>query len=306
MTGPIRNIIAFAGNLLPLKFLRNGKSYPPFLPFYHTVEDFSPEYIDSYKVKPISQFEKELDFLLSHFEPVDLKTITEKPQKNQFHLSFDDGLKTCHSIIAPILKRKGIPATFFINTGFVGNEKLFHRFKKSLLAKWGINTNNKLYTQQNTLDKLASENNISFDEYLKRETPYMTFDEIASLKNDGFIIGSHSIDHPEFWSINEEEQYRQIAESMAYIEKNFQPGLRVFSFPFTDNGINNSLFERLKKENIIDYSFGTAGLKYDKIPSHFQRIPVESFQNWGIGKVVHYEYFYFFVRSLFGKNTVER
>ncbi|MBN1927331.1 MAG: polysaccharide deacetylase family protein, partial [Prolixibacteraceae bacterium] len=202
--------------------------------------------------------------------------------------------------------RKGIPATFFINTGFIGNTKLFHRFKKTLLAKKGINSENKLYTQQNILDKLASGYDISFDEYLKRTTPYMTHDEIHSLKNDGFLIGSHSTDHPEFWALSEEEQFMQIAESMVFIEKNFQPELRVFSFPFTDDGVKASLFDRLKNEDIVDFTFGTAGFKYDHVPFHYQRVPIESFRNWSIKKVIHYEYFYFFVRTLFGKNTVVR
>ncbi|MCF8357358.1 MAG: polysaccharide deacetylase family protein [Prolixibacteraceae bacterium] len=306
MTGPLKNIIALTGNLLPFSLLRLGKHLPPFLPFYHTVDDIKPEYIDSYTVKTTVQFEKELDYLLKHFEPVDLKTVIEHPRKNQFHLSFDDGLKTCHTVIAPILKRKGIPATFFINTGFVDNKQLFHRFKKTLLAKQGIDSDKKLFTQQNDLDKLASENKISFAEFLKDATPYMTHDEILSLKNDGFLIGSHSIDHPEFWEITEEEQFRQIAESMAYIEKHFNQGLRVFSFPFTDQGVKSSLFDKLKKENIVDYTFGTAGLKNDHIPFNYQRVPVESFQKWSIRKVVHFEYFYFFVRSLFGKNIVVR
>jgi peptidoglycan/xylan/chitin deacetylase (PgdA/CDA1 family) len=306
MTGPLRNIIAFTGNLLPFKLLRTGKQFPAFLPFYHTVEDIAPGYIDSYTVKTTAQFEKELDYLLGRFKPVDLKTVVEHPRKKQFHLTFDDGLKTCHTVIAPILKRKGIPATFFVNTGFIDNKKMFHRFKKTLLAKQGINSENKMYDQQSNLDKLASENKISFDKYLKNATPYMTCEEILSLKNDGFLIGSHSTDHPEFWAISEEEQFRQIAESMAYIEEHYHPGLRVFSFPFTDHGVKASLFERLKSENIVDYTFGTAGLKYDQTPTHFQRIPVESYQRWPIKKVVHYEYFYFFVRSLFGKNIVVR
>lgn len=48
-------------------------------------------------------------------------------------MSFDDGLKECAETIAPLLLKKGIPATFFVNPGFVDNQRLFHKYKASLI-----------------------------------------------------------------------------------------------------------------------------------------------------------------------------
>ena len=50
-------------------------------------------------------------------------------------LSFDDGLREVYTIIAPILKERGLPATFFITTDFIDNKKLFYRNKASLLIE---------------------------------------------------------------------------------------------------------------------------------------------------------------------------
>ncbi len=295
MNTAVRNLIAFTGSLFPLRVIRGKKTYPPFLPFYHTVNDKKPEYIDQYVVRTEKTFERELDYLLRHYRAVDLKTCIEKPSNRQFHLSFDDGLRECSSVIAPILIRKGIPATFFVCPEFVDNRQLFHRFKESL-QKRDIDFSTSTEGDSETL----------FADYLRKQRPFMSTEEIQNLGARGFLIGAHSLDHPGFAEISEEEQYRQVKESMDWVNRVAAPSFRVFSFPFTDVGVQASLFEKLKKDRITDATFGTAGLKHDAAHRHFQRIPMERKQNWGARKVVHFEYFYYFVRSLAGKNTVTR
>lgn len=301
----IKNSIAFLGNLLSLNWLKSGRDYPPFLPFYHVVSDKKLDYINSYLVRTPQQFETELEYLLSHFTPVSLEELVASPQRNKMHLTFDDGLKECHSVIAPILKRKGIPATFFVSPGFVDNKSLFHRFKRAILEVKGvIPQGGKKYFLHETheLDTMARQHHINFSEY----QPYLNLEEIRSLQNDGFTIGAHSLNHPEMWLLNEEEQYRQVAESMSWVVDHFNPAIKAFSFPFTDDGLKSSLFEKLKADKITDVTFGTAGLKYDQINHHFQRVPIERASNWSVKKVVHFEYFYFKIRNLFAANTVRR
>ena len=108
---------------------------PVFLPFYHTVSDKKLPYILNYPYRNSAEFEKELDYFLNYFKPVALDYLLKnpKPKEKVFHLSFDDGLKECSHIIAPVLLRKGIPATFFVNPGFVDNKTLFHRYKASVV-----------------------------------------------------------------------------------------------------------------------------------------------------------------------------
>ena len=131
------------GRVLPEQKLFNTNT-PPFLPFYHTVSNKYLPYILNYPFKNSTQFETELDYYLKYFKPVSLDYLVEnpKPNKNVFHLSFDDGLRECEELIAPVLLKKGIPATFFVNSGFVDNQALFHRYKASLiLSELKLNPN---------------------------------------------------------------------------------------------------------------------------------------------------------------------
>lgn len=305
MNSIAKNIIANIGSFLSYSDLKFKKDLPPFLPFYHLVSDHKLEYINSYIVRSKKQFEDELDFLLQKYQAVGLEEIVHDPGKNKMHLTFDDGLVECYSIIAPVLKKKGIPATFFISSDFVDNGKMFHRFKQAILESNGViekSKRNFSIHQNQLLDQLAVDNGIDFNNY----KPYMSTEQVQRLVDDGFTVGGHSVDHPEMYLLSEDEQYQQVAKSMKWVVDNFDPTIKAFSFPFTDDQIKKPVFERIKQDGLIDVTFGTAGLKYDSISFNMQRVPVESNQNWSIKKVVHFEYFYYFVRSLFHKNTVSR
>ena len=308
--------------LIPENVLFKTNS-PVFLPFYHVVSDIKTPYILNYPYRNSSEFEKELDYYLKYFKPVSLDYLLENPlsKENVFHLSFDDGLKQSADLIAPVLLKKGIPATFFVNSGFVDNQALFHRYKASFILselKANPNTNAELFLKNNglnqqnilqtdiskvdVLNKTANILNISFREFLETENPYLTTEQIFKLKEQGFSIGAHSENHPEFWGISEEEQLNEIKQSMNWVTEKFNPAIKSFAFPFTDSGVSLNLLRKLKAGNICDLTFGTAGLKYDECEKHFQRYPAEQPGNFKVN--LKSEFVYFKLRKSIGKATV--
>jgi len=311
------------GRLIPIRLLLKPTT-PVFLPFYHVVSNEKLPHILNYNYRNIAQFEKELDFYLQHFNPVSLADLCAKMNSREkiFHLSFDDGLKECAEIIAPILLKKGVPATFFVNPGFIDNQKLFHRYKASLILTRlrktqgfqverflkqhhlhgeGILKVNVL--KENILDEAATILGIDFNDFLKNQKPYLTTRQILDLQSQGFSIGAHSFSHPEFWKIPEEEQISEIKKSMSWLVEKVNPAIRAFSFPFTDSGVSLKLMKALKSDNICDISFGTAGIKYDELEHHFQRYPVE--QQGDFYQNLKAELVYFVLRREIGKATVK-
>jgi len=304
-------------------------------PFYHVISDKEPVHIKNlYKVKTSKQFRKDLDFLTKYYIPsleIELKL---KSEENLFHLSFDDGLKECYTIIAPILKEYNIKASFFINSAFVDNKNLFFRYKESVIinkiktkkldkAKAEqiiklLNINNKVefnkiekailnikYKDKYLLNQIAKIINLDFEDYLKNNEPYLTSFQIQELINEGHQIGSHSINHPLFSEINEEEQILQTSECMKFITDNFNVKNKLFAFPFSDNDIKKSFFNKVYSKNIIDYSFGTAGIKKDIISNNIQRIPLEK-RNISAEKYIKTEYLLYFLKKLLLKNKIYR
>ena len=296
---------------------------PIFQPFYHVVSDKNLPHILNYNYRNTAQFENELDFYLKHFKPVSLQDLLAGTSRSEkfFHLSFDDGLKECYEIIAPILLRKGIPATFFINPGFTGNHQLFHKYKASLilgrlkqspdLKATQILKEHNLDGEQilkasilqgNILDVVAGLLRIDFKEFLANEKPYLTIDQILKLVGQGFSIGAHSFNHPEFWKISEEEQLKEIKKSMDWLVEKINPEIKAFSFPFTDSGVSLTVMKALENENICDITFGTAGIKYDELKNHLQRYPVEKPGDFMLNFKA--ELIYLAFRKLIGKATV--
>jgi peptidoglycan/xylan/chitin deacetylase (PgdA/CDA1 family) len=316
----LRHIAKQTGRIIPLSWL-NRLSYPVLLPFYHVVSNEKLPHIHNYQYRNVPEFIDELDFLLCHYKPVELHELLNREMhgKKVFHLSFDDGLKQCFDIIAPLLFRKGVPATFFVNPAFVGNSQLFHRYKASLVVSHimdhpsdlknlkvsGFDIRSVLaipYHQSSLIDDIALKMGISWDNFLGDYKPYMTESQIQHLASRGFTIGSHSWDHPEFWLLNEEEQQQQVTRSMEWVSEKFKMKINAFAFPYTDDGVPASLFDHMATHKICDITFGTAGIKQDMLDWHYQRLAVEM-----PGKFIANlkgEWGYYQLRKLTGKGTV--
>lgn len=292
-------------------------------PFYHAVSDQPMPHIRHlYQVKNVGQFEQDLDFLLKNYAPIDFRELAHLDLQNAkykskppFLLSFDDGLREFNDPIAPILLRKGVPAICFLNSGFLDNTDLFFRYKASLLVeampdKNDVLLRNKIlsvrYGEEAVLDALAAQWNVDFSDFLRKQAPYLTTDQVEKLIGQGFHFGAHSVDHPEYQYIDLETQLRQTTRSVEVISNKFGLGYRLFSFPFTDYGVSRRFFEFiLKEKKVADFTFGCAGLKDDIFPNHIQRIPLEV-NNLGAEEVLRREFLYFWAKIPFGKNTIHR
>lgn len=297
---------------------------PCFLPFYHVVSNEKLPHILNYPYRNLQEFENELDFFLKHFQPVSLAELAsvECRHKKVFHLSFDDGLRECSEVVAPLLLKKGIPATFFINTAFTDNKELFHKYKASLILsglreKPNSSVENflkkaklpaeKLLTatisQTNILNQAANLLELDFSTFLEKQKPYLTSGQIKKLTDTGFIIGAHSHNHPEFWTLAEEKQMQEVKESMALLQKITNQPLKTFAFPYADWGVSANVLKTIHKENICDLTFGTAGIKNDEFSFHFQRYPAE--QPGNFVQNIKGEFVYFKLRKWVGKSTVK-
>jgi peptidoglycan/xylan/chitin deacetylase (PgdA/CDA1 family) len=327
------------GNLAPSGLLLRMTRQHCILPLYHLVSDDNPPHVRHlYAVKTEKAFRRDLDFLLRLYEPVDYPLFREmvardgQASKPVFLLTFDDGLREFHEVVAPILLEKGIPAVCFLNSGFIDNAGMFFRYKASLLlshlaAHPGLLQEGAVkafaaahlrkggdlpgflhavdYRDQAALDALAGLVGCDFTEFLSRHQPYLTTGQIQSCIRNGFHFGAHSIDHPEYRLLEYGEQVRQTRESVESVVARFQLDYRTFSFPFTDFGVEKRFFEQVRREQMAELTFGCAGQKRESIPGHFQRIPFEMGKR-SAKEIYNTELLYFMVKSILGKNTVHR
>ena len=333
--------VDIGAQFFPMRWLRKKAGVNLVMPVYHAIA-YSEEvpYLQSlYHIFDEYTFEQHIDQLLRHFKPIDLFQLHAYfengfPQGNYFFLSFDDGLRSCYHNVAPILKEKGVPATFFLNSSFIDNKQMFHRLKSTHLYTELKRRNileelspeeidssfdtkvtsykqlrslliNLRYPQNQALDTIAEIFGINFTDFLELKQPYMTTTQVKSLLRDGFTIGAHSCDHPEYYLIDQEEQIRQTVTCMKELETQFGINYRTFAFPFTDVGVKASFYSRLFNEHNFDFTFGCSGIKKDEIRTNLHRIPMDV-STMHATPMIKSELAHYILKRLVGKHIYQR
>jgi peptidoglycan/xylan/chitin deacetylase (PgdA/CDA1 family) len=327
----LRSATVTAGRYISPETLISVTKEQVIMPFYHLVAAHTPPHIRHlYEAKNLKQFEEDLDFLLRHFRAIGLQDLychafEEKHIKHpSFFLSFDDGLSSFYDVVAPVLERKGVPATCFLNPSFVDNKDIMYRYKVSLIIERlsGKNTSDsgyrgvrellggrevksnllhKKYSDTGVLDEIAANAGLDFKAYLAQERPYMSGEQILNLRHRGFEFGAHSMDHPHFGTIGTEEQVRQVVESVRWVEEFVGNKNAAFAFPFTDHGVHRDAVRRIREQvgpNLL--IFGTAGLKKPKARAYFQRISMEV-PPLSARDILKHEYLYYILKNMIGR-----
>jgi peptidoglycan/xylan/chitin deacetylase (PgdA/CDA1 family) len=282
-------------------------------PCYHIVTDSSPLHVRHlYQWRDVQAFENDLDYLLKHFKPVSLDEIYTRmaagrpvPDRSLF-LSFDDGFREMSEVVAPLCRRKGVPVTFFLTSGFLDNRTLGYRHKASLLidacqqrgpsATQAITS--KLtallnlpdghgrelrqmflsigYREQQVLDECADMLEVDFTGYLRTAQPYLTLDRVRNLLRDGFSIGGHSVDHPKYADITLDEQLAQTRGCMDALQQQFQLPVKAFAFPFVSDGVSERFYDEMFTSQIADLAFCIGQMPKKDPHRAVQRFGVES------------------------------
>lgn len=336
-----RNAFYNTIQLAPVSLLKGIDPNRLLLPYQHLVSDVPVPHIKHlYPFKSTRAFEQDLDYLLKHFKPLTLTEVISFAKSGKqlpeysFLLTFDDGLQEVASHIAPMLLRKGVPAAFFINRDFLDNKQLFYKFKLSLitealytrkytaavLAAAGellpgrpVNAGGIIgavmkitYTNRHLADSIGSLLDLSFEDYLAANKPFMETPQVQQLVSQGFAIGGHSVDHPYYSQLTLEEQLWQTRESVDFVADKFQLPYRAFAFPHTDAGVSRTFFEQLLGDDpALDIIFGTANHLGDIHPAILHRFNCERPQ-LSIEKAVKGILFFDFIKKRLQRQIISR
>ena len=112
-------------------------------------------------------------------------------------ITFDDGYLDNFTVAAPILKALGLPATFFITSGFIAT---------GTVAPW--------------------------DTDLTVPAGWMTWDHVRALVSQGFEIGSHTDTHIDMGTAGVETVRAELETSKRKILAETGVAVRLFAYPF--------------------------------------------------------------------------
>ena len=306
------NLLTKAAHRTPLKWLRACSGTSLVVPYYHVVSDGPVPHVSHlYRFRTLAEFKSDVDFFLQDFEPVSLSDIVDALngkrtfRRPSFHLTFDDGFREMHEVVGPVLQRAGVPATFFLNTAFLDGGGLAHHNALSLLVDKLQSREAPLtaaalrhlksllppasgeppalaasilsipYARRAMLPPLAEALQVDLDAYVRDRPPYLTSQEIAALLAAGFTIGAHSHDHPYYADLPLSQQLSQTQLSLQTLDARYGLKWKAFAFPHSDYGVEDSFFNSVFSEPLLDVTFGTAGLVAHRHPRNIERVRME-------------------------------
>lgn len=323
---------------LAFPVLRRAAGVNPLVVYYHIVSDRAVPHVDPlYTFRTAAQFARDLDLLARHYRPMALRDYIASrkrgvpPPADALLVTFDDGLRECHEIAAPILNRKGIPAAFFLCSAFVDNRGWAFDFQKSVLAgeirrcpPWpgaaarvrellesverrGPDLAQAVleidYTRRGVLEPIAAALGYDLGAYLKNARPYLTSGQVRELLRQGHSIGAHGIDHPRYGDIPLDEQLRQTRESVRFVKTRFGLDYGALAFPSSDTRVSRRFFREIGPE--VDLFFGNRGLMDDPVPHCLQRAAMEKTSHCAAA-ILGQHYARRWLKRLLGRIAVER
>ena len=212
-------------------------------------------------------------------------------------LTFDDGLRNQSEVAYPILRRLGLPATFFVCPELIENRRWLwnHEARSRLLALRGATrlayarsceaAADDVETVVAQLKTMPLSRRLAHEEQLRDLTPDheiteearqrfdpMTWNDVERLDPSLITIGSHTLSHPILPTLDDATLSRELADSRRMLEDRLARPVDLFCYP---NGANDSRVREAVARvyrGAVTTEYGFAREHVD--PHRLPRIPV--------------------------------
>jgi peptidoglycan/xylan/chitin deacetylase (PgdA/CDA1 family) len=208
-------------------------------------------------------FERQLRFLKRHFEIVSLMALVDAlesptaPLRRKVAITFDDGLRSNVEVAYPVLKRLGVPATFFVCPELIerGQWLWNHEMRQRLLRLASLESLaaetggpaavEPFVTWMKTLplaerERIEAAVRAATPGFAPTPTEKQDFDlagweALRKLDRRVVTLGSHTLSHPILTSLNGPQLEREVAESRRTLEARLDRPVNLFAYPNGDH-----------------------------------------------------------------------
>jgi peptidoglycan/xylan/chitin deacetylase (PgdA/CDA1 family) len=214
-----------------------------------------------------AEFDSQMRALSRYYNPVgedEVIATLEGPKKLSPYsvwITFDDGYRDNFTLASPILKKYGIPATFFVTTDYINKKSFpyelyfFDAVAKTETKNFKVRINGRtrvfdlgrpeqrrasaqkiaevlkkgdLWTHEHVLDVIG-ELKVNMDDI---RIPFMSWQEIGEMSRNGFAIGAHTVSHKALSSLSSREVSAEIIDSKKEIEARISRPVFSFAYPY--------------------------------------------------------------------------
>jgi peptidoglycan/xylan/chitin deacetylase (PgdA/CDA1 family) len=217
-------------------------------------------------VHTTADFEDHMKLLAARFSPVSIDNIgkyfegSQKLPKRSVVVTFDDGYLDNYEWAAPILRRCGIPAAFYVTVSPTADGKSlwFSRTRYAFEAasarawkhpatgeEWPLSLPEERFRAFKIAGKYCAslagerqnqavrdiENSLGSRAFPYEGKLMMTWEQLCDLESQGHIVGSHTMSHPNVAHIPSNQAEYELAESKRILESHLGHPVRHFSYP---------------------------------------------------------------------------
>lgn len=222
--------------------------------------------------------------------PDDLPRALATPRGRYGLITFDDGYRDNYDVAFPILKAAGVPATFFITTGFIDTPCIAWWDE----IAWMVRT-----SQRNSIELVGwIPNPLSFDEpdreqavrtllraykampadstasfldaiagatesgrygATEGESPWMNWEMLREMHLAGMTVGGHTVTHPILARASRERQRAEIMGCSKRLAEEIGEPMRYFSYPVGGHEAFDSVTRELLREAGVQIAFSYYG-----------------------------------------------
>ncbi|MCC7522723.1 polysaccharide deacetylase family protein [Candidatus Uhrbacteria bacterium] len=215
---------------------------------YHGVRPDSDRESPDIRKKHVSerQFRQNIRWVKRWMNPVSMKQASgwlkgeDTLPKRAVCVTFDDGYADNATTAAKILRDEGVPAIFYLTTGFIDGthalwvdrfENAFRKINPDPKADEKLRAEFKKLPEDVRETKLRElEERTGASQLFPLQKP-MTWEQASDLLEQGFEIGAHTITHPILAACAAERMEHEILGSKKRIEEKLGNNCRHFAFP---------------------------------------------------------------------------
>jgi peptidoglycan/xylan/chitin deacetylase (PgdA/CDA1 family) len=261
------------------------------LGYHRIVEDGSESPFDPGVVSASrSALDAQLQLITRHFDvvsPGDLEP--DRTARRKVILTFDDGYRDNYEIAFPLLREHGVPATFFLTTGFLDRPRVPWWDELAWMAKTSRRQRLEPGSWLRAPLALEGDRRAAIDELTRafKALPatrtedfldycaeaagtgrcpeaaatdlWMTWRMAAELRDAGMVIGGHTVSHPVLGRADELRQRREIEECARRLREELGVPMRFFAYPVGLPGSFDATTRRILERAGVTLAFSLYG-----------------------------------------------
>jgi len=259
------------------------------LSYHRVVEDFEAE---SRRAIPgllvsCATFERHLEELTRSYDVVSLDEALQvvagvrEPPRDVATITFDDGYRDVYEHAFPMLRRRGLPATVYLASGYVGTPQRFlhdrlygllrlslegeqrHRaparnvmVADSMAARTAAAVDQLIHTRSNAdlqdlVRRLEEAQRGAGNQVAPDSGAVLSWDEVRAMAAGGLAFGSHTVSHIALTHEPQEAVSSELSESKAAIERELARPVVHFAYP-------NGLYDRRVVTSLVRHGYQSA------------------------------------------------